>query len=148
MAFPSLICRALLAGLLVLSPPARADQIVEFAEGLIVDIPLGFSVEREDDILHITQTEPVRTPLTLSLSIDPNFHLREYGIPTRRGDVSYIVNEHGGGGSGGAEYELRALRVLPGGIRLALVGLRQAERRPDFSSAFDVLLSVRRRLEE
>ncbi|OAN76221.1 hypothetical protein A8B78_01665 [Jannaschia sp. EhC01] len=134
--------RAVMIGAIAMAFPARAETWVAFNDHLVALVPPGFHAEIRDDALHVTQTEAVRNPLTMTLRVTADFRLHRRWFPNRRGDIRYTIQNLGGSGSGGPVHELRAVRNAQ--APLALIAQRQAESRPDFEIALDLLSSVRR----
>lgn len=134
--------RVLLMGALVVAVPARADTWMSFGDGLTALVPAGHTAILQGAALHVTQSEAVRSPLTLILRTDADFALHRQWFPNRRGDIRYTIQAMGGEGSGGPIHELRAIRSF--GIPLVLIAHRHAEIRPDFEMAFNLLSSVHR----
>ena len=132
--------RALLLAPLVVAVPLWAETPLVFHDGLVAYVPPGFEAEVDGATLRVVQSAAVRTPLSMTLRVARNFDLHRLWFPNRRGDIRYTTRNIGGAGSGGPVHELRAVReaVVP----LALVARQQAERRPDFGIALDLLSSV------
>ncbi len=145
--WPRLITRryALFGTLSFAAFPAYGQEWTKLSPETEVQIPLGFAVDLSDGTLSFRQITLVRSPLTMQIRVDPNFALHRIWFASRHGSIRYTTANLGGEGSGGPMHELRALRILNGGIRLGLIAQRQAEGRPDFLAALDVLSSARRR---
>lgn len=135
----------LAAALVVSCKPS--DQValgadIAHANGLVAAPPQGWEVQATASGFVFTEASDLRSPgaIRLDLVSEPpdlaSLRRRGWGV-WGDGQVRYRVRE-GGGGSGGTEYELTAVRALSG-YHLVLTAIEQSEVGPGFGAAWATL---------